>query len=58
MAFLWVARQVDAPLLGINKIERVDEFVQALEHSLTEEEASYIAEPYKPQAIMYNLPAV
>lgn len=53
MAFLWVASKVDAPLLGINKEERVHEFVEALKHQLTQEEIDYISEPYEPKPVNY-----
>lgn len=52
VAMLWVGQRVTAPLLGINKVERVQEFVDALKHSLTKEEIDYISEPYQPHQVM------
>ena len=51
IAYLWVAQKVDAPLLGLSKEERMQEFVDVIGTELSAEEVKYLEEPYVPRAV-------
>lgn len=55
MALLWALKRVDSPLLGISKVERIQEFVDALKQSLTDEEDRYLSELYEPHRSNSNI---
>ncbi|KAL1672052.1 NADP-dependent oxidoreductase domain-containing protein [Schizophyllum commune] len=49
VALAWAQRAVTSPIVGMNSIQRVEEsFVSG---ELTDEEATYLEEPYQPKAI-------
>ncbi len=52
-ALAWVLHQpgITSPIVGTGKIEHLEEMVAAVEFKLTNEELSYLAEPYRPREI-------
>lgn len=47
IAFMWTASKCTAPLIGISKIERIQDFAEVIDNDLelTVEEAKYLEEP-------------
>ncbi len=54
VALAWVLRQepVDAPIVGATSVEQLEEAAGAVELELTEEECTYLEDPYEPQPVM------
>ena len=50
VAFAWSAQKNTAPIIGMSKTSRIDEYVKAIEYALTEEEVKHLEEPYVPMA--------
>ncbi|KAL9641448.1 hypothetical protein ABK040_013373 [Willaertia magna] len=57
LAIAWLLHKpiVSSPVIGVTKIENVDNNVKALEIELTPEEIKYLEEPYLPKAIAGGL---
>lgn len=53
VALAWSIRKGGCPITGMNNRRRVDEAVEAVNFCLSEEEVSYLDEPYKPKAVGY-----
>jgi aryl-alcohol dehydrogenase-like predicted oxidoreductase len=51
IAWLYAKPYITSPIVGINKAQYLDEFVEALQVKLTQEEISYLEEPYIPKKI-------
>jgi len=53
VSFLWCAQKVTAPLVGISKAERLQEFVDVIKNGtkLTDEEVKHLEEPYQPKPV-------
>ncbi|CAN6648745.1 putative aryl-alcohol dehydrogenase Aad16p [Trichomonascus vanleenenianus] len=51
IALAWVLAKGACPIVGFNKVERIDEAVRALEVKLTEEEIKFLEEPYVPKPV-------
>lgn len=51
VALAWSLRSVDAPIVGLNSIARMDEMVEALSIDLTDEEVKLLEEHYIPRGI-------
>jgi aryl-alcohol dehydrogenase-like predicted oxidoreductase len=51
VALAWVQKRVSSPLIGFSSVKRIDEALAARGKVLTEEEETYLAEPYKPKAV-------
>ncbi|SMN21619.1 similar to Saccharomyces cerevisiae YPL088W Putative aryl alcohol dehydrogenase [Maudiozyma saulgeensis] len=49
----WVSTKGCFPIVGMSKIERVDDALAALEVTFTEEELKYLEEPYVPKSFLY-----
>ena len=49
----WVYRKGCFPIVGMSKIERVDDALAALEVTFTEEELKYLEEPYVPKNFLF-----
>ncbi|SMN20076.1 similar to Saccharomyces cerevisiae YPL088W Putative aryl alcohol dehydrogenase [Maudiozyma saulgeensis] len=49
LSIAWVVSKGCFPIVGINKIERVDDALAALDVKFTEEELKYLEEPYIPK---------
>jgi 1-deoxyxylulose-5-phosphate synthase len=54
IAFAWLFQKkpVTAPILGATKITHLEEAVGALSVQLTQEEVTYLEEPYVPHPIV------
>jgi aryl-alcohol dehydrogenase-like predicted oxidoreductase len=52
VAMAWSIQKGDIPIIGISKIERIDEALDVRGKSLTEEEMRYLEEAYRPKDIM------
>ena len=48
----WVLSKGCYPIVGLSSIARVDEALKAIGFELTEEESTYLEEPYKPKPYM------
>jgi aryl-alcohol dehydrogenase-like predicted oxidoreductase len=50
IAVAWLLHQqwVDIPIVGVTKLEHLDDIVEATEITLSESERSYLEEPYEP----------
>jgi len=53
VAYLWAAGKVTAPLIGISKVERLQEFVDVIKMGtkLSDEENKFLEEPYVPKPV-------
>jgi aryl-alcohol dehydrogenase-like predicted oxidoreductase len=51
VAMAWSIQKGNIPIIGIGKIERIDEALEVRGKSLTEEEMKYLEEPYRPKNI-------
>ncbi|ANB13220.1 aldo-keto reductase superfamily protein [Sugiyamaella lignohabitans] len=51
VAIAWTLSKGTAPIVGFNKLERIDEAVEAISIKLTDEEISYLEEPYIPHPV-------
>ena len=52
VATAWVLRrEMVNPIIGLSSKERIDEAVEAVKITLTDEEAKYLEEPYLPKAV-------
>ncbi|KAL1688410.1 NADP-dependent oxidoreductase domain-containing protein [Schizophyllum commune] len=49
VSLAWAQRNVTSPIVGINSINRVEESI--VDGELTDEEAKYLEEPYKPKVV-------
>ncbi|CAB4254159.1 similar to Saccharomyces cerevisiae YPL088W Putative aryl alcohol dehydrogenase [Maudiozyma barnettii] len=49
LSIAWVSSKGCFPIVGINKMERVDDALAALDVTFTEEELNYLEEPYIPK---------
>ena len=54
VALAWILRQpgVTAPIIGVTKIEQLDEAVAALDVALDDEECARLEEPYVPHPVL------
>lgn len=52
VALAWLLRNVTAPVVGATTPEQLDAAVLATELSLTDEEAAWLEEPYRPHALV------
>ena len=54
IALAWILRQpgVTAPIIGVTKIEQLDDAVAALEVTLDDEECRRLEEPYVPHSVL------
>lgn len=52
VATRWVLSKGANPIVGVNSLERVDDFVKALNFELTESEISLLEEPYVAKATL------
>ncbi|ANB14917.1 aldo-keto reductase superfamily protein [Sugiyamaella lignohabitans] len=52
VALAWVLSKGAAPIVGFNKLERIDEAVASVSFKLTDDEIAYIEEPYQPKNII------
>jgi aryl-alcohol dehydrogenase (NADP+) len=54
VALAWLLHQpgITAPILGIRKVQHLEEVVEALNIKLSEEEQNYLEEPYKPHPVL------
>jgi aryl-alcohol dehydrogenase (NADP+) len=54
VALAWVLRQpgVTAPIVGASKMEQLEQAIQALDISLTDDEAGRLEEPYQPHRVL------
>jgi aryl-alcohol dehydrogenase-like predicted oxidoreductase len=52
VAMAWSIQKGNIPIVGIGKIERIDEALEVRGKELTEEEMKYLEEPYQPKHIM------
>lgn len=50
VAIAWIISKGGCPILGLTKVERVEEAVGALKVKLTDEQLNYLEEPYLPKA--------
>ena len=53
-ALAWVLRQpgVTAPIIGASKMAQLEQAVEALDISLSDEEAGRLEEPYRPHRVL------
>ena len=52
VALAWLLlKGVTAPIIGTTKVQHLEEMVGALDVKVTEEEAKYLEEPYRPQPV-------
>ncbi|CAN6674256.1 putative aryl-alcohol dehydrogenase Aad16p [Trichomonascus vanleenenianus] len=51
VAIAWCLAKGDNPIVGFNKLERIDDAVAALKLKLTEEDIKYLEELYVPRAV-------
>ncbi|RMG49056.1 MAG: aldo/keto reductase [Acidobacteria bacterium] len=53
IALAWLLHQpgITAPIIGVRTIEHLEEAVGALDIALSEEERTYLEEPYRPQPV-------
>jgi aryl-alcohol dehydrogenase-like predicted oxidoreductase len=54
VAYVWAKEQGTLPILGLSKVERIDEMVEAVGWTLTAEESKFLEEPYVSKAIMLH----
>jgi 1-deoxyxylulose-5-phosphate synthase len=54
VALAWILRQpgVAAPIIGVTKLEQLDQLVAGVEITLTDEEAVYLEERYQPHRVL------
>ncbi|EDO15015.1 hypothetical protein Kpol_400p9 [Vanderwaltozyma polyspora DSM 70294] len=52
VALYWVIQKGCFPIVGMSKIDRIDEAIAALEINLTKDEMTYLEEPYKPRDLI------
>jgi aryl-alcohol dehydrogenase-like predicted oxidoreductase len=50
IALAWLLHQdsVDAPIVGTTSVEHLEDAVEAVEMSLSDDELEYLEEPYEP----------
>ncbi|CAN6674702.1 putative aryl-alcohol dehydrogenase Aad16p [Trichomonascus vanleenenianus] len=48
----WVLSKGHCPIIGFNKLDRIDEAVAALDINLSDEDVTYLEEAYKPRKII------
>lgn len=53
VAVAWTIKKGCQPVLGMNKIERIDEAIGALRVSLTDDDIKYLEEPYQPKRYVF-----
>uniref|UniRef100_A0A060TBD0 ARAD1D30448p n=1 Tax=Blastobotrys adeninivorans TaxID=409370 RepID=A0A060TBD0_BLAAD len=51
VAIAWSLAKGAMPIVGFNKVERIDEAISAISLKLTDQEVEYLEEPYEPQDI-------
>ena len=51
VALAWINKRITSPIIGISKLERLEEALGAVGKELTEEEEKYLEELYQPKAI-------
>ena len=51
VALAWLNRRICSPVMGLNKIERLDEAAAVRGKVLTEDEEKYLEEPYEPRDV-------
>ncbi|KAI9148778.1 Aldo/keto reductase [Paramyrothecium foliicola] len=56
VALAWVKKRVSSPIIGFSSVERIDQAISVRGKELTEEEDSYLTEPYKPKE--YYVPEI
>ncbi|KAG0668234.1 aryl-alcohol dehydrogenase [Maudiozyma exigua] len=49
LSIAWVIKKGTSPIVGLNKIERIDDALAALNVNFTEDELKYLEEPYLPK---------
>lgn len=52
VALAWILKRVTSPIIGFNKMERIDEAIGAQGKVLTDEEEGYLEKPYQPKAFI------
>ena len=54
VALAWVLRQpgVTAPIVGASRVEHLDQALEALSLTLSDEEAARLEEPYRPHRVL------
>jgi aryl-alcohol dehydrogenase (NADP+) len=52
LAWIFSKDYVTAPILGVTKVEHVEQAVEALDIKLSDEEIRKLEEPYKPHTIL------
>jgi aryl-alcohol dehydrogenase-like predicted oxidoreductase len=54
IALAWILRQpgVAAPIIGVTKLEQLDQLIAGVEITLTDEEAVYLEERYQPHRVL------
>lgn len=54
LALAWILRQpgITAPIIGVTRLEQLDELIAALEIRLTDEECRSVEEPYRPHPVL------
>jgi len=55
VALAWVLRQpgITAPIVGASKMEQLDQAVEALDITLSEEDAQRLEQPYVPHRVLW-----
>jgi aryl-alcohol dehydrogenase-like predicted oxidoreductase len=51
VSLAWLRRRVTAPVIGLSKIERVEEMASMRKSALTDAEEMYLEEPYRSKDI-------
>ncbi|KAK6456539.1 aryl-alcohol dehydrogenase [Scheffersomyces xylosifermentans] len=55
IATAWSISKGTIPILGLNSVSRVDDALKSLTVTLTDEEISYLEEPYEPKGVLQQL---
>jgi aryl-alcohol dehydrogenase-like predicted oxidoreductase len=55
VALAWLNKRVTSPIVGMSSVKRMDEVLNARTVELSDEEESFLEEPYKPQPIQGHL---
>jgi len=55
IAFAWSAKKVTAPIIGTTKKENIEELIEALKVELSDEDITFLEEPYKPHAVIGHI---
>ena len=54
VALSWILRQpgVASPIVGVTKLEQLDQLVAALDYELSDTDAKYLEEQYQPHRVL------